>query len=264
MSETENVALAKTSLLTAIAVYALWVLATYLLEGRVGLLQQPDVAGRVLYGLITNILIGTIVALWALRIPISAGLVDLHQLGLRSVWSTTAGVVVAFLAGLGFVLLQPAPSFTPIVLANVFAQVLPTSIAEIMVCWAVVGAVFAGALRSKIGALALVSGIILADLVFGIYHFAHSAPFNQMSMVLFLMIPGLVTSLIYFLGHNLYAAIVIQNFLGSFGVMRSLSEDATSFYSQPLYALYLLALVAALALIGGHVWLKKWAEARRQ
>lgn len=41
----------------SLAVYLVWTLATFMLEGRINLLQQPTIAGRYAYVLIANVLI---------------------------------------------------------------------------------------------------------------------------------------------------------------------------------------------------------------
>ena len=56
-----------------IAIYLIWVLATYLLEGRINLLQKPDPLGRLTYAVVANIAIGTIIAIWLLKPSISSG-----------------------------------------------------------------------------------------------------------------------------------------------------------------------------------------------
>jgi hypothetical protein len=70
------------------------------------------------------------------------------------------------------------------------------SIAEVVVCWALVGASFEALTKPKGKLVAMPVGIITATLLFAVYHVAHSAPFNQLNMVLFLLIPGLLTSLV--------------------------------------------------------------------
>ncbi|NTU85018.1 MAG: hypothetical protein HGA45_37585 [Chloroflexales bacterium] len=52
-----------------------------------------------------------------------------------------------------------------------------------LVCWALLGGTVEGLLRPRGRALAVVSAIVVADLLFGLFHYAHSAPFNQLSMV---------------------------------------------------------------------------------
>jgi hypothetical protein len=231
-----------------------WTLATYSLEGRIGLTRHPTVLGRVLYVVIANVLIGVFAAGWVLRSALRAGEVSSEQLGFRSLPRTLIAVALALVAALGaFALLNP-PSLEPIILMNLFAQVLPVSTAEVVVCWALIGVGVEALMRARGRALALVLGIVAADVLFGLYHFAHSAPFNQLGTVLFLMLPGVVTSLVYFLGRDIYAAIAIQNFAGMIGVGRNID---LMFFREPRYPLLLLALLSVAALIGAHVWMRR-------
>ncbi len=90
----------------------------------------------------------------------------------------------------------------------------------------------------------------LASVLFGVYHFAHSPPFNEVNMVLFLMIPAIAPSVVYFLGCDIYATIIIQNFLGIFGVMQTIDLQA---YSQPVFQMYILTIPAIAALIVANI-----------
>lgn len=230
----------------ALVLYLLWTAATYLFEGRVNMMQQPSPIGRATYVLIANVIIGIGLAGWVLRSALNEDVVSREQLGFRSLPRTLVAIALAGAAGGALFVLQGAASLDPIVLTNVFAQVLTVSIAEVVVCWAVIGALTESLVRPTGRILALVAGIIVADVLFGVYHIGHSAPFNQPTMMLFLMVPGLVTSLVYFLGRDIYAAIIVQNFLGMMGVMQNL--DLT-FYRRPMYPLYTLMLISILALI---------------
>ena len=95
--------------------------------------------------------------------------------------------------------------------------------AEVMVCWGVV----AGSVRRSVenrAWLAVPAAAIIASALFGVYHFAHSAPFNTPSMVAFLSVVGLVTSAVFFLTEDLYATIAFHNALGTLGVVRALDS----------------------------------------
>jgi hypothetical protein len=48
--------------------------------------------------------------------------------------------------------------------------------------------------------VAVLLAVVVTDLLFGVYHYTHRASFNQTWMVALLLLPGLVTSLVYFLG----------------------------------------------------------------
>ena len=97
----------------------------------------------------------------------------------------------------------------PVILASAFAQVLVVSIAEIVVCWVLFDAV----LRNALGPGFVSAGIavVFAALAFGVYHFAHSPPFNTLSMVVLLSGVGVATGLFFFLGRDLYGPIVLHN-----------------------------------------------------
>jgi hypothetical protein len=83
--------------------------------------------------------------------------------------------------------------------------------------------------------------------LFGLYHFAHSAPFNTLGMVALLSIVGLVTSAFFFMVRDIYATIAFHNFLGMFGVVQALAAsgqlDAFTALQPPL-------LIMAAATIG--------------
>jgi hypothetical protein len=115
-----------------IAMYLVWILATYLLEGRVNLLQKPDPLGRFTYTVIANIAIGTIIAIWLLKPSITARFLTIRQLGFQSPKRILIAVTIAGLIGFLLFIAQHPVSVDPIVILNIFAQTLPTSIAEVV------------------------------------------------------------------------------------------------------------------------------------
>jgi FtsH-binding integral membrane protein len=154
-------------------------------------------------------------------------------------------------AVLGFVFYaQNPPSMNPTVILNAYAQVLTATIAEILVCWAVVGATFESLTKRTAKAVSLVVGIIAASVLFGVYHFAHSPPFNTVGLVLTLTLVGVITSLFFFISRNVYGSIVFHNFLGIFGVLQALTASGNlTAYDQPMYPAYVLALVSVIIVI---------------
>lgn len=135
---------------------------------------------------------------------------------------------------------------------NVFAQVLPVSIAEVVVCWVVVGGSVAALLRhcGVSRYLADGSALVVSTVLFGVYHFAHSPPFNTVEMVGLLTIVGVGTGLIYFAGGSFYGALVFHNFMALFGIVSSLAEAGQlGTYEQPLVPLLATALVALTILV---------------
>ena len=163
------------ALTLAIELYLLWVLVTYLLEGRIHTLLRPEAMGaRLSYALVANVLIGIGGSALVIRFVSRAGTVSTLQAGFRGVAHAVIAVAVGVAIGFAFYALQGAPSWNPIVLINAYAQVLVGSIAEILVCWAVVGSVSQALLRDRGRWVSLIPAAIIASVLFGIYHFAHS------------------------------------------------------------------------------------------
>jgi membrane protease YdiL (CAAX protease family) len=134
---------------------------------------------------------------------------------------------------------------------NVFAQTLPTSIAEVVICWAVLGTAFESFIqpkgrRGRRRIASIIIGAIVATILFGVYHFAHSPPFNQPNMVLFLIYPGILTSIVYFVGRDVYATIIFHKFQALFGVMMGIDLESSA---QLLYPILILATISTLVLV---------------
>jgi len=246
---------ATTAVLWSIAVYLLWTLATYLLESRMNLYQQPTIAGRYTYVLIANVVIGTIAAIWVIRSLLSSESVTMTQIGFRSVGRILITVVIAVVIGVVYVSLMRPASVPLLVIINGYAQVLPVSIAEIVVCWALVGATFESLTKSKGRVASLLVGIVAATVFFSVYHIGHSAPFNQVNMMLFLLVPGIITSLFYFISREIYATILFHNFQGIIGVISNLKNP--EILNRPLYPLYFLVLLSIVALVGADMSLAR-------
>ena len=51
-------------ILISLCIYVVWTAATYLLEGRINLLQRIDVFGRFEYAIVANMIIGIVAAIW--------------------------------------------------------------------------------------------------------------------------------------------------------------------------------------------------------
>lgn len=243
----------------ALSLYIIWVVATYILEGRIHLFQKVDPIGRMTYVIIANIAIGTVLSAIAIRYLLKAQLVKPRQLGLSKSRLRTAAIIASAAAGgLALFMLQNPRTTEPIVVFNTFMQVLPVSIAEVMVCWALIGSSFESLAKNnnKARILSVLAGAVAASLLFGVYHYAHSPPFNQISMVLFLMLPSIATAVTYFLGRDIYAAVIVQNFMGIVGVLAGLPNLEA--YRQPMVPIYALSVVSVAALvISVSVMLKK-------
>lgn len=240
----------KSSVTLAIALFAGWTLATFLLEGRLLTLQRPAATqARLLYTLVANVLIGTLLASYVIRTVLREGrapVIFTHGLARRR--RIAASVLLGLGLGAAVLAVQGLPTWHPIVLVNTFLQVVVVSIAEVMVCWAILGTV----VRNSVGPgpRGMMAGLVAAALAFGLYHFAHSPPFNSLGMVGFLSIMGLVTGLYFFVARDLYGTVLFHNAVAVKGVTTALAEtDRLEFYERLQWPLLVTGIGAVLVLI---------------
>jgi len=250
------------ALTLALSLYLVWVLATYVLEGRIHTFLRPEAMGaRLFYALVTNILIGIGASALVIRSLSRAGAISTEQAGFRGLGHAAIAVVVGAVLGFAFYALQGAPSWNPIVLMNAYAQVLVTTIAEILVCLAVIGGLSQARLQDRGRWVSLILAAVIASVFFGVYHFAHSPPFNTIPLVVILSAVGLVTSVFFFVSRDVYGTIAFHNFSGILGVIRALDTSGTlSVFERPIIPLLVMAVVAIALLIAAHVlWLNSGA-----
>jgi hypothetical protein len=230
----------------ALSVYIAWIAATYLLEGRINLFLRMDPVGRIAYVTVANIAVGTVVSAFTIRYLLKSRFVKPEQIGPNKSRLRAVVIAIAAIGGLALFMLQNPRTTEPLVVFNTFMQVLPVSIAEVMVCWALVGSSFESLSRHKGRIASVLAGAAAASVLFGVYHYAHSPPFNQTSMVLFLMLPSIATAISYFLGRSIYAAIIVQNFMRIVGVMAGLPDLEP--YRHPMFTVYALSIASISAL----------------
>lgn len=156
-------------------------------------------------------------------------------------------VIIAGLIGFALFVIQKPASLNAIAILNVLSQTLPGSIAEVVICWAVVGTAFESIfLRQKPKKIiSIIVGATVSTILFGIYHFAHSPPFNQPNMVLFIMYPAVLTSIVYFIGRDIYAAVVFHNFQALLGVMNNVNVESLLHLAYPV----IIIAIASIALL---------------
>lgn len=234
-----------------IAFFALWTATTWFFEGRIRTFLRPEaVVDRLVYIVIVNYLVGTVGAAYAIRLAIRSGQMDRADVAFRTGTPSVRWIFTGVIVGLCLLFVQGTPSKSVVVIANAFAQVLPVSIAEVLVCWAVIGGIVKGIV---IGPAWLKSGVaaLVSSAAFAVYHFGHSPPFNNIAMVAFLAFVGLWTSIFFLVSQDVYATIAFHNLLGVYGVVQALvgSGQADSFAElrAPLLIMAATALVILVA-----------------
>ena len=115
---------------SAIGLFAVWMLATYLLEARVGTFLRPDPTSRFIYSLVANVLIGTVGAALVIRAVVRrTELLNVTPYGVAEPLRILVVVPVAAVLAALFLVAQELPTSDPVILANASAQVLVVSIA---------------------------------------------------------------------------------------------------------------------------------------
>lgn len=166
------------AVLLTIGLYLAWTAATYWLEGRLRTLLRPDATvARLTYAIVANLLIGLIGTMGVLQRLDRSGILDSQTAGFRNFWHTIGSVGAGLAVGFAIYALQPSPVWHPMVLVNGFAQVLVVSTAEVLVCWAAAGGLSYVLLLQRFGPrVAYTGAAVIASVLFGLYHFAHSPP----------------------------------------------------------------------------------------
>lgn len=236
----------------ALGFYAVWTLATWVFEGRIETLLRPEAVGdRIVYAFAVNLLLGIGGGSILMRFWRQHEWLEAAASGFGSPRRALAGVAAGLVLGLGAYFLQGAPSTDPAVIINAFSQVFVVSAAEVVVCWSLVGAATKATLNGK--GLSTLLAAAVASLLFGVYHFAHSAPFNSLQMVALLSLIGLATSAFFFISRDVAGTVVFHNFLGTFGVVQALSAaDALAPLERLQIPLLITAGIAAAMLAAGY------------
>jgi membrane protease YdiL (CAAX protease family) len=236
----------------ALAVYLIWTLATYLLEGRLNLLVTGDPIARLIYALVANILIGTVLVIVVVKQFRTRNGIPQEYFGFQPLKRTMVSVLAAFILGLVIFVVSAPRTLDPVIVLNVFAQVFTTSTAEILVVYVLAGVAGAWMVRSYGRALSILAGIVLASVLFGAYHLAHSPPFNTVSMILLLTFIGAITGVFFFPVREIYSTIIFHNFFALIGVMGNID---TANIQAPNVFLLVMMLVTTGVIAGMDLWL---------
>jgi hypothetical protein len=131
--------------------------------------------------------------------------------------------------------------------------VLPVSAAEVVVCWWLTAAAIAATAPWLGGWRARALAVLPASVLFGVYHVAHSPPFNTPGMVAVLMGVGLVTGAFYLCTGDIAGTIVLHNFLALYGVLGAMDRpggpQALPGLHAPLVGMALVTLAVVVAVL---------------
>jgi hypothetical protein len=239
-----------TALLLGLGLYVLWTIATFFLEGRMGPMPRPDAErDRIIYLIVANVLIGIVGSVAAVRLFATTDFINVEQAGFHRLRHALLAGVVGFGLGLLTYAIQGPTTLNSNVMLNGFMQVLVLSIAQVLVCWSVVGTATEAVLAPLGRTPATFGAAFVSTALFAVSHYAHSAPYNSQRFVLLFFIAGLCTSLFFFLSRDLYGAVFFHNFLGMFGLLGALHQTGAIQEYRVFQPTWLVSGVAGLLLL---------------
>jgi len=250
--QTERKSSVRRLLLIPILLYAVWVLETYLLEGSVGLFWQPQPLPFLLYTVFANGIVGTILPVMCLRSAFMSGAVNMFQAGFRSLRRTVLASGLTALSGYLYL-----ATFTPsgthaVALFNTFMFIVPAAVAQVMICWVLIGTHVQAYLRKGRTAVSITLGVVVTAVLFGFSFAAHSPPLNQPDLLLLLSAIGAGAALFFFAVRDVYASVIFVACSTMPVVLQGIDPVFTSEFIVSVYGAAALSLVC---LTGCHLYL---------
>jgi len=237
-----------------VLIYIAWLLDTWLLDGRVNLFSHIDPSGLLLYTAISCILIGIIVPILWIRVSFIAGVVNMFQIGFRSVRRTLVACSGTLLAG--YIILVIANPFGTDRAAffNAFFLMLPTAIASVMICWTLVGTHIQAFVREGGALISIHVGVAVTTLAFGLSGLVYApGPQYQEALFWFACI-GIISALFFFAVRDIYATIIVVAGMMVFALANRID---TVFLHGLEPVVYVSAAIAVTSLASVHVYFSR-------
>ena len=236
------------------AVYAAWMLETFLLEGSMHLFMSFDPAGLLLYTLIACIISGIIIPLVCIKKAFISGAVNMFQIGFRSLRRTILAGVLTCIISYGAVIIFSPFGTDRFMFANAFLLMLPGAIASVMICWVLIGTHIQAFVRSGGAIISLSLGIIVTAMLFGMTTFAYfPAVLQQETFFLFVGI-GIIAGLFFFAVRDVYSTTIV---VGVCSVFTCADRINPQYLHNAVPAVWICAGLATFSLIGIHLYLSR-------
>jgi hypothetical protein len=241
-------------LVIPIAVYAAWMLETFLLEGSMNLFMRFDPAGFFLYTLIACIITGMILPLLCIRKAFITGAVNMFQIGFRSLRRTILTGILTCIIGYGAVIIFSPFGTNRFMFANAFILLLPGAIASVMICFVLIGTHIQAFTRSGGALLSLSLGIIVTAILFGMTTFAYFPAVMVKDTVFVFAGVGIIAGLYFFAIRDVYATTVV---VGGCSVIIYADRINPQYLDNAVPGVWISAGLAACSLIGIHLYLSR-------
>ena len=241
-------------ILVPLAIYVVWLIETFLLEGNQHTFSRFSPANLLTYTVIVCIITGIIIPILIVRKSFRSGDVNMFQIGFRSTRRTLAACACTALAGYMAVLLAGPPGPDRFAFAVSFLLLLPTAIASVMVCWVLVGTHLQTSARSGGSLVTIPAGVVVTAILFGLTALVHSIGSQPRSLVPLFIGAGFLAALFYFAVRDVYSASIAVALMSTFIAMSGIDPK---YLVMPFPWVVLSASLAIAALIGVHLYLNR-------
>jgi hypothetical protein len=241
-------------LIIPIAIYTVWMLETFLLEGSRNLFVHFDPEDLFLYTLLACIITGIIVPMVCIRKAFISGAVNMFQIGFRSLRRTILTGILTCIFGYGAVIIFSPFGTDRLMFANAFLLLLPGAIASVMICWVLIGTHIQAFIRSGGAIISLLLGIIVTAMLFGMIPFSSFPTFMQQNTFLLFVGIGTITGLFFFAVRDVYATTIV---VGGFSVFAYADRISPEYLHNVVPAVWICAGLATCSLLGIHLYLSR-------
>ena len=236
------------------AIYAAWLLETFLLTGSVNTFERPDPSGIFLYTIIACIITGIGAPLLYIRTNFISGAVNMFHIGFRSVRYTF--LACALTCGISYftvILFNPFGT-DRLAFLNAFLLLLPGAIASVMVCWVLMGTHVQALVRSGGAIISISVGIMVTAVLFGMTTFVYFPAVLQQDALISSVSIGIIAAFFFFAVREVYATTVVVAVCSVFAV----ADRINPFYVRNTVPLvWMSAVLTVCALIGIHLYLSR-------
>ncbi len=233
------------------AIYVAWVLDIFLLEGRARLFSHADPTGLLLYTIVSCIVIGTVVPVLWIRVSFMSGVVNIFQIGFRSLRRTLAACSCTILAGfVTIVILEPFGQ-DRMAFLNAFLLLLPTGIAAVMICWTLLGTHVQAYVRAGGALISIHVGVAVTTIAFALMALAFAPVGSVRDALVWFACIGILSALFFFAVRDIYATTIVVTGLLVLFMQEQIDTVYLTTQSAAVYASAVTA-TGALVLLHGY------------
>jgi len=232
------------------AIYAAWLLETFLLTGSIHTFERPDPSGIFLYTIIACIITGIGAPLLYIRTTFISGAVNMFHIGFRSVrYTFLACALTCGISYITVILFNPFGT-DRFAFLNAFILLLPSAIASVMICWVLMGTHVQAFVRSGGAIISISVGIMVTAMLYGMTTFAYFPAALQQDVLLSSVLVGIIAAFFFFAVREVYATVLLTAVCSVF----IMADRINPFYVQNAVPYVWIGAILAVSTLIGIQW----------